>query len=229
MPGWSGVTNAVAFTPGRDIESDLELRARREQSLQSSSFGTDGAILAAVLALEEVEQAFVRSNRTVSTLADGTPPGAARVVLYPDPASATVEEEIATTLFQNIAAGIRSWGTDVVASVVDSQGTSVEVRWDYATDVDVYIDVTVATSANSSVVASDVQDAIVAYVNGLRVGDDVRDLGVRVAIQAVSPTITGASSLTIDTVDPPVATGDLTIDVDEIARTVAANIGVTIT
>ena len=94
--------------------------------------------------------------------------------------------------------------------------------------MDVYIDVTVTLAPGSDVVAADIQAAIVAYVNALEVGDDVRVLRVYQAIQAVSDDVLSASSLAIDIIDPPVATSDLAIDIDEIARTATANIGVTI-
>ena len=226
VAGWSSVTNAAALTPGQDIESDLQLRARREASLQASGTGTDGGIRAALL--EIVEQAVVLSNRTNSTAADGTPAHAVRSILYPDPNSATVEAAIATAYFGQLPAGIQAWGTDVTATVTDSQGVDQTIEWDYATEIDTYIDVTVALAPGSDIVASDIEDAIIAYVNALEIGDDVRILRLYQAIQAVSDDVLSASSLKVDTIDPPVATTDLTIAIDEIARTVAANIGVTI-
>jgi len=226
VAGWSSSTNAAALTPGQNIESDLQLRARRESSLQASGTGTDGGIRAALL--EIVEQAVVLSNRTNSTAADGTPAHAVRAILYPDPNSATVEAAIATAYFGQLPAGIQAWGTSVTATVTDSQGVDHTIEWDYATEVDVYIDVTVTLAPGSDVVAADIQAAIVAYVNALEVGDDVRVLRVYQAIQAVSDDVLSASSLAIDIIDPPVATSDLAIDIDEIARTATANIGVTI-
>ena len=226
VAGWSSSTNAAALTPGQNIESDLQLRARREASLQASGTGTDGGIRAALL--EIVEQAVVLSNRTTSTAADGTPAHAVRAILYPDPNSATVEAAIATAYFGQLPAGIQAWGTSVTATVTDSQGVDHTIEWDYATEVDVYIDVTVTLAPGSDVVAADIQAAIVAYVNALEVGDDVRVLRVYQAIQAVSDDVLSASSLAIDIIDPPVATSDLAIDIDEIARTATANIGVTI-
>ena len=226
VAGWSSSTNAAALTPGQNIESDLQLRARREASLQASGTGTDGGIRAALL--EIVEQAVILSNRTNSTAADGTPAHAVRAILYPDPSSASVEAAIATAYFGQLPAGIQAWGTSVTATVTDSQGVDHTIEWDYATEVDVYIDVTVTLAPGSDVVAADIQAAIVAYVNALEVGDDVRVLRVYQAIQAVSDDVLSASSLAIDIIDPPVATSDLAIDIDEIARTATANIGVTI-
>ena len=226
VAGWSSSTNAAALTPGQNIESDLQLRARREASLQASGTGTDGGIRAALL--EIVEQAVVLSNRTNSTAAAGTPAHAVRAILYPDPNSATVEAAIATAYFSQLPAGIQAWGTSVTATVTDSQGVDHTIEWDYATEVDVYIDLTVTLVPGSDVVAADIQAAIVAYVNALEVGDDVRVLRVYQAIQAVSDDVLSASSLAIDIIDTPVATSDLAIDIDEIARTATANIGVTI-
>lgn len=226
VAGWTSVTNAAALTPGQDIESDLQLRARREASLQATGTGTDGGIRAAMLNI--VEQAIILSNRTNATAADGTPAHAVRAILYPDPGSSTVEAQIATAYFGQLPAGIQAWGSDVTATVTDSQGVDHTIQWDYATEVAVYVDVTVTLATGSDVVAADIEAAIVAYINGLAVGDDVRVLRLYQAIQGVSDDVLSASSLKIDTIDPPVATSDLVIDIDEIARTETANIGVTI-
>jgi len=226
VAGWSSSTNAAALTPGQDIESDLQLRARREASLQASGTGTDGGIRAALL--EIVEQAVILSNRTNSTASDGTPAHAVRAILYPDPSSASVEATIATAYFGQLPAGIQAWGTAVTATVTDSQGVDQIIEWDYATEVDTFIDVSVTLAPGSDIVASDITAAIVAYVNALEVGDDVRILRLYQAIQAVSDDVLSASALAVDIIDPPVATSDLVIAIDEIARTASANIGVTI-
>jgi len=151
-----------------------------------------------------------------------------RAILYPDPSSATVEATIATAYFGQLPAGIQAWGTAVTATVTDSQGVDQTIEWDYATEIDTYIDVTVTLAPGSDVVAADIAAAIAAYVNALEIGDDVRVLRVYQAIQAVSDDVLSASALAIDIIDPPVATSDLAIAIDEIARTVTANIGVTI-
>lgn len=226
--GWSSVTNAAALTPGRNVETDLELRARREQSLQATGKGTDGGILAALLALGEVQQAIVKSNRSTTTAADGTPPHAVRSIIYPDPGSAAVEQLIAETLFANVPEGIRAWGTDVTATITDSQGVAADYSWDYATAVDVYVSVTVTLAAGTSVAASDIETAIESYINSLLVGDDVRELRMYQAIQGVSDDVETATALKIDTVTPPVLTGDLVIAIDEIARTDTVKIVVTV-
>ena len=48
------------------------------------------------------------------------------------------------------------------------------------------------------------------------------------AIQGVSDDVETATALKIDTVSPPVLTGDLVIAIDEIARTDTAKIVVTV-
>lgn len=226
-PGWASATNAAALTPGRAVETDLELRARREASLQSAGDTTDGGIRAALLAINEVEQAIVRSNRSGATDADGTPAAAFRCILYPDPASAAVEEAIAAAIAEHLPAGIRAWGADVTATVTDSQGVDTTIQWDYADEVTIYVTVTCSLAAGSVVSATEIRDAIVAEINSLTVGEDVRVLAIYQAIGAVSDVLT-ATTLKVDTVDPPVLTGDVTIALDEIARATSASVVVTI-
>lgn len=228
-PGWSSVTNAAPLTPGRNIETDLELRIRRAASLQSTGAGTDGGIRAALLALNEVEQVVVRSNRTTATLVDGTPRAAVRVVVYPDPSSAAVEETIARAYFPQLPAGVQAYGTQAVATVTDAQGIDQVIRWDYADEVTIHAIIAVTVTSGSGLAAGDVQAAVVAYVNALRVGDDVRILQIQRAIQDVSEDVLAINTLLIGVSSPPAGTGDITIDLDQIARTSAATIAVTVT
>lgn len=223
--GWAGVTNAAALTPGRNIESDLELRARREASLQGTGTGTDGGLRAQLLEL--VEQAVVLSNRSNAVAADGTPPHAVRTVIYPDPGSATVEEAIARIIFEQLPTGIESYGTSTTATVIDTQGVNTTVAWDYATEVNIFMDVVLTLVPGGEVATADVQTALINYINGLTMGDDVCVLQLLTVIQGVSSDIKSVM-FTLDVVGPPLAMTDIVIDIDEIPRTDAAKITVAI-
>jgi len=84
IAGWASTTNAADFVTGRAQETDAELRARREVSLQIIGAGTDGAIWSRIGELEGVLAVRVKSNRTLAEDADGIPPKAFEVVVHPD-------------------------------------------------------------------------------------------------------------------------------------------------
>lgn len=64
VPGWDAVTNAADGVLGRNVESRAEFERRRFDSVQINSTGNVGAVLAAVLAVEDVLDAFVTENDT---------------------------------------------------------------------------------------------------------------------------------------------------------------------
>jgi hypothetical protein len=218
--GLTSATNAAALVPGRDRESDLALRARREASLQGTGGGTDGGIRAALLELAEVAQAVVISNRTLTTLPSGQTGKSVRCILWPDTADPAVEGRIARVLAgpDGVRAGIEAYGTDVTATVTLDTGQSYAVRWDYASAVPIYVDATLTLGPLAPAgVQAQVQAAIEDYLSAPLIGEDVRVLKLLSIVQAVSPEILSVTLL-LDTVTPPVGTTDITIAEDEIAQ-----------
>jgi hypothetical protein len=172
--GWDTVTNAADAAIGRDIESDAAYRARIRESKSAAGTSTDQAMRAALVALDAITAASVVSNRQIETDALGIPGKAFRAVVWPDTLTTAEKQLTAEVIWNHLPLGIYSDGSDVVATVVDSQGKSQTVRFDFADQVPIWweIDVTPETGYPSN--GDDlVEAAILAYGQALLVGDDV--------------------------------------------------------
>ena len=62
IPGWDSVTNAAAGSVGKNVESRTDFEFRRKSSVAINAKGTGGSILAAVLAVPGVVDAYVLEN-----------------------------------------------------------------------------------------------------------------------------------------------------------------------
>jgi len=169
--GWTSVTNAAALTPGTDVESDSELRVRRETSLAIIGAGTDGAIRAAVLALPDVQYCRVISNRTLST-AGGIPGKAFHTIVWPNPVNT---DEVHAAIFRTMPAGVQPYGA-VTEDVQDEQGVAQTVGFSYATEqaIDVEIDITTSALFPANGIALIENAVLAAAALEFTVGADVR-------------------------------------------------------
>jgi hypothetical protein len=172
VTGWDTVTNAADAAIGRDIESDLAYRLRQAESQSAPGTSTDSALQAALVALDDITAANVISNRELDTDANGTPGKAFLSVIWPD--SGVDLARVAETIWTNLPTGIKSWGTDHVFNVTDSQGKTQVIRFDDATQVNIWWEVDVTTEAGYPSNGDQlVEDAILEYGQDLLVGADV--------------------------------------------------------
>lgn len=72
VDGWSGITNNNAGVVGRDVESPSAFETRRKLSVAKNSKHTDASVLGALLAIDNVVDAYVISNNTTTTVSKGT-------------------------------------------------------------------------------------------------------------------------------------------------------------
>lgn len=71
IPGWDSVTNAGAGVEGTNVESRAEFEARRQQSVALNAQGSLPSVLAAVLNIAGVLDAYATENTTGSTVLVG--------------------------------------------------------------------------------------------------------------------------------------------------------------
>lgn len=205
--GWSSVSGPVADTEGgSDIETDLELRRKRRVALQAGGSATDGAIRAAVVEVDGVEQATVVSNRSLVT-AGGIPGKAFHTIVYPLGLSTAIQKEIAEAIYRTMPAGNESYGSEAW-TVTDIQGYSQSVAFSFATPVTVNVTATVKT--NATYAPADAEDQMEAAVvdlfegladpvtsersGGLLIGEDVLYAKV---FNAIFDSIPGIISITL--------------------------------
>jgi uncharacterized phage protein gp47/JayE len=139
VSNWSSVAlhdgdNSVSV--GRDIETLSAARRRRLSSLMATGSATIDAIRAAILDnVSTVSVCQVTENDTNATVGS-QPPHSIHVVCQSDDQGDDEKQEIAVQIWAKRSAGITMQG-DISEPVIDSQGKSHVVKFDYATELDV--------------------------------------------------------------------------------------------
>lgn len=181
VSGVTSASNLAAAAPGQERETDTQLRMRREQSLSARGAASEDAIMGRVLALTTVDAAGMRSNRTASD-APGLPAHSARLVVWPS----TAPRADVLALLADI------WPAGIYAVGVERDGS---VAFDYATALDLQLDLTLATDVDfpTDGVAL-VEAAVTEYVAGLTLGETVYPLKVQAAAASI-PGVVGCTVL----------------------------------
>lgn len=172
----ASVTNAADVTPGTDLETDEELRARRESSLQVTGVATDQAIRSNVLAIETVQQAVVISNRTAVVDAFGTAPHAFKVILYPIQSD---NAPVWQTIYDAMPAAVRADGP-IRGDATTTTGQTVEVGFELALETPIHVLVEIGGSLPPTVVA-DVKALVAAQT--FEIGGSVRPYSLSCLIE----------------------------------------------
>jgi len=212
VTGWSSayVATGQSISGGQDVETDNELRARRQLSLGAVGKGTDPAIRAAALAVTNVEAALCVSNRTDATV-DGQPAHSFQVIVWPN--SGITEADLVEAIYNAMPAGVQAYGTTTY-TVTDSEGYEQEVGFTYATDIDIDVAVTLTVDDDYPVDGdTQVETAITTYLATLSVGDDVLYHKVYSAVANACAGIVSVDTLTVE-----LGTSNISIDLDEIAQ-----------
>jgi uncharacterized phage protein gp47/JayE len=229
IPGVTSVTNPTAGQSGRNEETDAELRLRREASLAQRGQALVDSVYAAIYQVEEVEGVAVYENKESSDDSNGVPGHSIYCIVEGgDPA------EIADAIMRNKSLGCGLHGTESV-EWYDLQGFGHTVRFSRPTQVEIWIQVTVASPAFGPDVEEAVKTAIIEYIQDIRVRQaecPIGGVGIGDDIQAATfyPALSGTPDYTPITIlvgktDP----GDsdvVTIGIDEIGAFDAARITV---
>ena len=171
VSGLNQVDNITQGTPGRDTETDLELRIRRRQSLRISGSASVPAIEAILLQeVENVTSVTVIDNRTDFVDGDGRPPHSFEAIV-----TGGTDQDILDKLWSVKAAGIQTYG-NTSGFVTDSQGDLQALYFSRPTPKYVHIELTITLNTEEEFPSTGVQgikDAIVEYGESLKAGDDL--------------------------------------------------------
>lgn len=227
VSGWDTVTNAQDAEVGTNVETDVELRARRRRSVARDAQAIIDAINAEVRAVPGVTQATVLENDTnTGPDSNGLPAhSVSAIVLGGD------DTQIAEAIFLKKTLGATAFGnTDV--TVTDDQGIEHTISFSRPTAISIYVEVNLTTFGNYPVNGDDlIKQAILNYASGdliegrgFSLGQDV----IHSELYTPINTIQGhtVDSLFIDTSPSPASTADIPIAVDEIAEFLEVNITV---
>lgn len=161
------VTNPLDAELGTNIETDSEAKLRRNQSVAIPGHSTLPAIFADILQIDGVEAVRVFENDTNVEI-DGRPPHSFEAVVQGGD-----QDEIFAAVLAAKATGIQTVGT-LSTVLKDSNGFDKTVRFSRPTAIPVYVIADIKTNANFPVDgAATASSNILAYGDGLNIGDDV--------------------------------------------------------
>ncbi|HLZ10333.1 MAG TPA: hypothetical protein VKT80_17220 [Chloroflexota bacterium] len=182
VAGWNTAVNLADAVLGRGPESDSAYRSRSEVTIREGGSAYLEAIRSAILALTlstpPVTACTVFENVTDFTDADGRPPHSIEALV-----SGGAPLDVATAIFDSVAAGIATYGTGAGAeavTVTDSQGVTHVINYSVPALVNIYVSITVyydpldplwAQGTAPGIAA--VQEAIVFYGNNFKVAADI--------------------------------------------------------
>ena len=153
---------------GTNLETDAELRLRREESLQISGAGTVEAIRSKILELADVQQAYVFENDTMITDIYGRPPKSFEAVVQGGD-----EQLIANAIWLAKGAGIETYG-GITKTVIDSQGFSQTIKFSRPTNISIWIELDLTIDADYPIDGdTQVKNALLAFGAALQIGQDV--------------------------------------------------------
>lgn len=181
VTGWTSVTNAADATPGEDLESDDDFRARWRTSLQTPGTANVNSLRGKVADIDFLTAAVVIENpNAAAAIVEGISmdPSSVAVVVYPSGLSSAQIAQVATVIYQNLPAGIKTVdtpATTVTATVTDAGGGTKTIAFSYATALPVTVAFVVTLESGYAIgdVDQALIDAVVAWFADLAVGDDV--------------------------------------------------------
>ncbi len=235
VSGWTSVTNPLDWDDGDAAETDSELRQRRARSLSAGGSSTDSAIRARLEDLDDVEAAACISNRTLETDQYGVPGKAAWIIIDP---SSVDPETVAATIWgpAGFPSGIYSHGSEQ-GTITDDQGYAQIVRWDWATTVQIFVEVTLVKKAGYPSSDDPVKEAVVAWAQSalnLAGAVDPQEIDTWVGNYQFTPVtgVPGISEMVITisrTNNPPLSTETSAIEMAPNERATIALVDVTVT
>jgi uncharacterized phage protein gp47/JayE len=224
VSGWNSVTNVLDATLGRNLENDANLRLRREDEIRATGAGSFEAVLADLKAVENVKAVLLFENFTDITNGDGLPPKSFEAVVQ-----GGLDQDIRDAIWETKPLGIRAFGT-TSGTVTDSQGNTHTIEFTRPTVIPLHVAVTVVTNPLQFPIDGEqqVKDAIVAHaLANYTIGVSVILAGLYPPIMGV-PGVKDITSLKVDNVTPPVASGNYVIGARQLADFDTSRIVVTV-
>lgn len=178
VTGWSIVVNEADAEIGTNVETDAEVRARRNLLLTTGANGTQDAIVRALINLSEVEFVSLNTNDTGSTDANGIPAHSFCAVVKGGEAA-----DIAEAIYKNKAPGVSTYG-NTTENYLDSAGHTIPVKFSRPTEITTTVTITIQTLAgyDADRVIPIIRGAIESEVNNLGIG---KNWGVTMAYKDI--------------------------------------------
>ncbi|MCZ2396121.1 MAG: baseplate J/gp47 family protein [Chitinophagales bacterium] len=217
LAGLSSTVNTTDAGGGRNIETDAELRTRYFLSFASAGASTIDALIAALLRTVGVRGANIEEVKNL----DNDVIGFRAIVL------GGLANDVAQTILNYKAWGVKTFGTQT-GTAVASNGQNYTINFDYATEVDLYANITITKSGAFPVNGVDlIKDKIAEYIggtdtqgniySGLAMGQDI----VYARLIDVIFNVAGVADVVLDISKDNItfAKSNIAVDFDEVAQT----------
>jgi len=219
VDGWLSVDNsAAASIIGSAPEDDPEFRQKREDELEEGGSTHLAAIIAGVRDVNGV-LAVVGVENKENYPVNGLLPHSFEITVR-----GGNDADIAEAIYTDHPTGISSQGTTSV-EYTDEEGETQDIKFTRAGGQDVFVELEYQRNIElwGPNTESETKTAIANYINGLNLGGEALEDEVR-ARAIAQDGIYNLGALKMDTVNPPVATGDLAIAPSAFAQVDVANI-----
>lgn len=218
VAGWNSITNGSNATIGLDIETDGQLRVRREVEIQASGSTTVDAILADISQnLTGIISVSVLENDTDAVDGNGLDPHSFEVIAYGPQTPATEDNEaLAEQIFLSKPGGIGTYGSTTIV-VVDSQGYEHAISFTRPAVLTAEIEVTVEYFGDEYTGDAELAAYLVEQGDSLGVGDTL-DWSEIVNWAMDFPGVTRVTSVSVGNIGAPLLLGSLTPTIRELVR-----------
>ena len=210
--GWQTVTNLLDAAPGRNEETDEQLRLRRRASTSTPGQAIVDAMYGALTNIPEVRQAKVYENDQDVIDANGLPPHSIYCIV-----EGGTDADILKTIWLKKTAGTTTHGT-TAGQVTDSMGNTHTLNFSRPTDVNVWVTVNLHTRPGwPTDGAQRITNALTAWaVANQSIGEEV----IHSRLFDPANTVPGHSidSLYIGTAANPAGTANIAVPFDGLAR-----------
>ncbi|CAQ83668.1 MULTISPECIES: baseplate J/gp47 family protein [Photorhabdus] len=166
--GWQTVTNPVAATLGRGVETDAELRIRQAVSVALPSKTIMDGLIGAIANLHGVSRYLGYDNDTDETDENGIPAHSIAIVI-----DGGDSKEIAQTILIKKTPGIPTFGT-TSEIVTDNSGNKKTINFYRPTLVPIYIEIQIKPFIGyTSDIGNNIRTEVSDYINSLYIGDGI--------------------------------------------------------
>lgn len=214
--GWLGVTNQYSATPGKDEESDANLRARFYVSTVLPAVSIFDSMLASLNSITDVKRVKGYENDTNQVSPEGFPPHSVTFVVEDGD-----EGQIAEMIYNKKTPGCYTNGTTDV-EVISDVGNVTHIRFYRPTYKNVWVKVNITKLAGYNDSAADkIKKALVDYIKSADIHDTIyRQILISVVIGQLSSVTSPEYSVTdvqISTDGSSYSASDLTLLFNEAA------------
>ncbi len=221
ISGVDSIDNNEVAELGSIVETDEQLRIRRDTELSKTASTSVEAIFSRVGLVDDVVSVVVLENFTDSVDGNSLSPHSIKVIV-----EGGDDTEIAQAIFDSKPVGIDMNGS-VSVPITDTIGFSRNVLFERPTQINIYIEITLTKFADyPSDGDNQIKDNLVEFgVDNLLAGDDVITSRLYTPINSVQGH--QVDSLFIGTSPSPATSAPIAIDIDEIAIISKVNINIT--